>query len=103
MIPVNQKTQFKNCVQESEIMGPEAESAQQRSGIVSAKILLFLQTLPVLIAEIKKILEFTISPAPLKDQCSSIVVISNVSYKPTPVLHNPIHQYHVTFSVPNSS
>ena len=54
MIPVNQKTRFKNCVQESEIMGPEAESAQQRSGIVLAKILLFLQTLPVLIAEIKK-------------------------------------------------
>ena len=54
VIPVNQKTQFKNCVQESEIMRPEAESAQQRSGIVSAKILLFLQTLPVLIAEIKK-------------------------------------------------
>ena len=38
----------------SEIMGAEAEGAQQRSGIVSAKILLFLQTLPVLIAEIKK-------------------------------------------------
>jgi len=38
----------------SEIMGPEAEGAQQRSGIVSAKILLFLQALPVLIAEIKK-------------------------------------------------
>ena len=38
----------------SEIMGAEAEGAQQRSGIVSAKILLFLQTLLVLIAEIKK-------------------------------------------------
>ena len=52
-------------------MGPEAEGAQQRSGIVSAKILLFLQTLPVLIAEIKKLPEFTILLAPLKEQCSS--------------------------------
>ena len=39
------------------IWSPEAESDEQRSGIVTANILLFLQTLPVLIAEIKRMLQ----------------------------------------------